>query len=90
MRHRVGRDFAISFRFSQWKQLDYDARIADTPKELSALLTPLVEAGVDLFHCSTRRHWQPAFAGDPRTLSGWTKQITNKPVIAVRFRHTKQ
>ncbi len=83
VRRRVGPDFAIGFRFSQWKQLDYDARIAVTPDELSALLMPLAAAGVDLFHCSTRRYWEPAFAGDSRTLSAWTKQITGKPVMAV-------
>lgn len=76
-------DFLISFRFSQWKQLDYGARIADTPDELSLLLEPLVAAGVDVFHCSTRRYSEPAFAGDSRTLSAWTKAITGRPVIAV-------
>ena len=49
------------------------------------MLTPLVEAGVDIFHCSTRRIWEPEFKDeDPSlTLAGWTKRITNKPTIAV-------
>ena len=52
MRAAVGEDFAIVLRFSQWKQQDYEARLAETPEELEAFLAPLVDAGVDLFHCS--------------------------------------
>jgi 2,4-dienoyl-CoA reductase-like NADH-dependent reductase (Old Yellow Enzyme family) len=36
-----------------------------------------------VFHCSTRRFWQPAFDGSGLTLAGWTKKLTSKPVIAV-------
>lgn len=75
----------IIFRFSQWKANHYDAQIASTPAELQALLTPLIEAGVDVLHPSTRRHYQPAFPdADPQlTLPGWTKKLTGLPVIAV-------
>jgi 2,4-dienoyl-CoA reductase-like NADH-dependent reductase (Old Yellow Enzyme family) len=82
-RHRCGPEFAISFRFSQWKQLDYDARIADTPAELAALLTPIVDAGVNLLHASTRRFWAPAFDGSDRSLAAWARHLTSLPVIAV-------
>ncbi len=82
-RHRCGPDFAISFRFSQWKQLDYDARIAETPMELEALLAPILDAGVNLLHASTRRFWEPAFEGSARSLAAWTRHLTGKPVIAV-------
>ncbi len=82
-RRHCGPELPISFRFSQWKQLDYRARIADTPDELAALLTPLVDAGVTLFHASTRRYWEPAFPGSERSLAAWTKKLTGKPVIAV-------
>ena len=51
--------FPISFRFSQWKQLDYSAQIAETPRELAILLEPLSDAGVTSFHASTRRFWEP-------------------------------
>ena len=54
-------DFPILLRFSQWKQQDFTARLAPTPQELEAFLTPLVKAGVDMFHCSTRRFWEPEF-----------------------------
>jgi 2,4-dienoyl-CoA reductase-like NADH-dependent reductase (Old Yellow Enzyme family) len=83
VRSAVGSDFPISFRFSQWKLKDYDAQIAKNVHELERLLVPLAAAGVDIFHVSTRRYWQPAFAGSGRTLAGWTKKITGKPVIAV-------
>jgi 2,4-dienoyl-CoA reductase-like NADH-dependent reductase (Old Yellow Enzyme family) len=83
VRAAVGPDFPVAFRFSQWKGGHYDARIADSPAELEAFLTPLAEAGVSMFHASTRRYWQPAFAGSDRTLAGWTRQLSGRPVIAV-------
>ncbi|NGP06744.1 NADH:flavin oxidoreductase [Rhodococcus sp. 14C212] len=83
VRAAVGDEFPIGFRFSQWKDGQYDARIADAPQELQDLLTPVVDAGVDLLHPSTRRYWQPAFAGSDRTLAGWTKQLFDVPVIAL-------
>lgn len=82
-RQRCGDAFPISFRFSQWKQLDYDARIAESPAELAELLEPIVEAGATLLHASTRRYWEPAFEGSDRTLAAWTKALTGLPVIAV-------
>ena len=83
IRERVGPDFPIIFRFSQWKQQDYSARLANTPEELDAFLKPLVNAGVDIFHCSTRRFWEPEFKGSDLNLAGWTKKLTGKPVITV-------
>lgn len=82
-RQAVGPDFPIIFRFSQWKVTDYAAWIAENPDELAGLLQPLVWAGVDAFHVSTRRFWLPAFAGWNLSLASWTKAITGKPVIAV-------
>lgn len=82
-RREVGPDFPIIFRFSQWKMNDYKAKLAKTPDELECFLKPLVEAGVDVFHCSTRRFWEPEFAGSDLNLAGWTKKVTGKPVISV-------
>lgn len=82
-RREVGPDFPIIFRFSQWKMNDYKARIAKTPDELESFLQPLVEAGVDIFHCSTRRFWEPEFEGSDLNLAGWTKKLSGKPVISV-------
>ncbi|MFD2923998.1 NADH:flavin oxidoreductase [Halobacillus naozhouensis] len=82
-RREVGPDFPIIFRFSQWKMNDYKAKLAETPDELERFLTPLVEAGVDIFHCSTRRFWEPEFEGSDLNLAGWTKKLSGKPVISV-------
>ncbi len=83
VREAVGEDFAIVLRFSQWKQQDYDARLAQTPEELERFLMPFVDAGVDVFHASTRRFWLPEFDGSDLNLAGWTKKITGKPTISV-------
>ncbi|MEU5342399.1 MULTISPECIES: NADH:flavin oxidoreductase [unclassified Streptomyces] len=83
VRAAVSPTFPILFRFSQWKQQAYEARLAETPEELEALLTPLAAAGVDAFHASTRRYWLPEFDGSDLNLAGWTKKLTGKPVITV-------
>ncbi|WP_308160566.1 oxidoreductase [Mycolicibacterium goodii] len=83
VRGAVGPEFPIVYRFSQWKANAYDARLADSPAELEAVLRPLVEAGVDVLHPSTRRHYVPAFSGSDLSLAGWTKKITGIPVIGV-------
>ena len=84
-RKEVGPDFPIVFRYSQWKGTDYEAKLAKNSNELEQLLTPLVDAGVDIFHCSTRRIWEPEFKDEDQSLNlaGWTKRITKKPTIAV-------
>ncbi|WP_097459231.1 NADH:flavin oxidoreductase [Mangrovitalea sediminis] len=82
-RDAVGPDFAIILRYSQWKMQDYDARLAATPEELEAFLKPLSEAGVDIFHASQRRFWEPEFEGSSLNLAGWTQKLTGKPAISV-------
>lgn len=83
VRGAVGPGFPLIFRYSQWKQRDYAARLARSPAELAAVLTPLAEAGVDLFDVSTRRFWEPAFEGGGDTLAAWTRRLTGRPVITV-------
>ncbi|WP_328810513.1 oxidoreductase [Rhodococcus sp. NBC_00294] len=88
VRAAVGPHFPISYRFSQWKVGAYDAQVAATPTELESILAPLADAGVDIFHPSTRRHWQPAFPSEPSSdstlgLSGWAKKVTGRPAIMV-------
>ncbi len=83
VRAAVGPDFPIIFRFSQWKLDDYAARIAETPEELEAIVKPLADAGVDIFHASTRRLGDAAFDGSPETLAALTRRLSGKPVIAV-------
>jgi 2,4-dienoyl-CoA reductase-like NADH-dependent reductase (Old Yellow Enzyme family) len=83
VRKQVGDRFPILLRFSQWKMQDYEAKLAQTPEELETFLTPLADAGVDIFHCSTRRFWESEFEGSDLNLAGWTKKITGKPTITV-------
>lgn len=82
-RAAVGPDFPIILRFSQWKQQDYAARLVESAEDLERFLTPLSEAGVDIFHCSQRRFWEPEFEGSELNLAGWTQKITGKPAITV-------
>ncbi|MET7541381.1 NADH:flavin oxidoreductase [Streptomyces sp. NPDC005507] len=83
IRENVSPEFPVIFRYSQWKQEAYDARLAETPDELEAILNPLTAAGVDAFHASTRRYWNPEFDGSDLNLAGWTKKLTGKPTITV-------
>ncbi|MFF2081540.1 NADH:flavin oxidoreductase [Kitasatospora sp. NPDC058162] len=83
VRAAVSPEFPVIFRYSQWKSENYDARLAETPEELEAILTPLAEAGVDAFHASTRRYWVPEFDGSDLNLAGWTKKLTGRPTITV-------
>ncbi|MEU7471309.1 NADH:flavin oxidoreductase [Streptomyces sp. NPDC044984] len=83
VRAAVSPEFPVVFRYSQWKQDAYDARLAETPQELEAILAPLAAAGVDAFHASTRRYWLPEFEDSDLNLAGWTKKLTGKPAITV-------
>lgn len=87
MRKAVGPDFPIILRVSQWKQQDFNARLATTPDEMTAWLAPLVEAGVDIIHCSQRRFWEPEFPeidGEKGlNFAGWAKKLTGAPTISV-------
>lgn len=83
IRKAVGEKFPVIIRLSQWKQQDYTARIANNPKEMEEWLLPLSEAGVDIFHCSQRRFWEPEFEGSDLNFAGWAKKITKKPSISV-------
>ena len=83
VRDEVGSDFVISLRFSQWKLQDYNARVAETPDDLSTMLRTFDEAGVDVFHASTRRFGNPAWPESDLSLAGMTRTLSGKPVIAV-------
>ena len=83
IRAEISPDLPLILRWSQWKMQDYSAKLADTPAQLEAFLTPLVDAGIDVFHCSQRRFWEPEFEGSDLNLAGWVKQLTTKPTITV-------
>ena len=82
IRAACGADFVIGLRFSQWKEVDYAARVAETPGELAIFTGMMKAAGVDLLHASTRRFWEGEWDGDARNLAGWTK-ASGLPVITV-------
>ncbi len=87
VRAAVGPEFPVLLRVSQWKQQDYQVRLAPSPQELQAWLGPLAEAGVDVFHCSQRRFWEAEFpeldGEDGLNFAGWVKKLTGKPTISV-------
>ncbi len=87
IRAEVGADYPIILRLSQWKQQDYTARLAPTPAEMEQWLAPLAQAGVDIFHCSQRRFWEPEFpevdGEEGLNFAGWAKKITGLPTISV-------
>ena len=83
VRRQVGEDFTIILRLSQWKPADYTYQLAKTPQEMEEWLIPMADAGVDIFHCSQRRFWEPEFEGSDLNFSGWAKKITGKATITV-------
>lgn len=83
IRDAVSDEFVVSLRFSQWKEVDYDARVVETPEELRAMLEVFRAAGADLFHASARRFWTPEWPGSDLGIAGWTKALTDAPVVAV-------
>jgi len=85
IREAVDDDFVVSLRFSQWKEVDYDAKVVETPEELKIMLDAFREAGADMIHASTRRFWTPEWPElDPDLgLAGWVKRFTDLPVAAV-------
>ncbi|WP_340398586.1 NADH:flavin oxidoreductase [Paenibacillus sp. FSL H8-0079] len=83
VRAAVGPDFPIAMRISQWKMNDYQARLFDTPEQLEQFLHLLVDAGVDIFHCSTRRFWEPEFEGSGLGFAGWVRKLSGQTTITV-------
>jgi 2,4-dienoyl-CoA reductase-like NADH-dependent reductase (Old Yellow Enzyme family) len=79
----VGEEPPVIFRFSQWKQQDFRARLANTPQELEEILGPISDAGVDAFDASVRYFNRAEFEGSPLNLAGWAKKLTGKLSMAV-------
>jgi 2,4-dienoyl-CoA reductase-like NADH-dependent reductase (Old Yellow Enzyme family) len=80
-------DLPILIRISQWKSVDYAAKVATTPQELERWVGVLREAGVDAIHCSQRRILEPEFpdVDGPHGLNfaGWVKKLSGLPTISV-------
>lgn len=83
IRREIGPAPAILFRFSQWKQQDVHARLANNPDELEQLLGPIADAGIDIFDGSQRYFDRPEFEGSPLNLAGWAKAVTGKAAMTV-------
>jgi 2,4-dienoyl-CoA reductase-like NADH-dependent reductase (Old Yellow Enzyme family) len=83
IRREAGEAMPIFFRFSQWKQQDFKARLAATPQELEEVLGPIADAGVDVFDGSVRYFDRAEFEGSPLNLSGWARKITGKLSMAI-------
>lgn len=62
-------------------------RLAETPDLMADWLIPLVEAGVDVLHCSQRRFWElefPDVDGEQGlNFAGWAKKLTGAATISV-------
>ena len=80
-------DLPIIIRISQWKSVDYAAKVAINPQELERWVGVLKDAGVDVIHCSQRRILEPEFpdVDGPKglNLAGWVKKLTGLPTISV-------
>lgn len=80
-------DLPIIIRISQWKSVDYNAKLATTPQELDSWARVMCDAGVDAIHCSQRRILEPEFpeidGPNGLNLAGWVKKLTGIPTISV-------
>jgi 2,4-dienoyl-CoA reductase-like NADH-dependent reductase (Old Yellow Enzyme family) len=83
VRAAVGPDYPISYRYSQWKEVAFEARIIDVRTELESFLAAFRKTGVDLFNCSSRYFWHPEVEGSNLTFAGWSKKYTDVPVVTV-------
>jgi 2,4-dienoyl-CoA reductase-like NADH-dependent reductase (Old Yellow Enzyme family) len=80
-------DLPLIIRISQWKSVDYNAKLATTPQALERWLRVLVDAGVDMIHCSQRRILEPEYpeidGAAGLNLAGWVKKLCGLPTISV-------
>ena len=83
VRAQVPASMPVIVRFSQFKERDYNARIAESPAELAVVLEAFATAGADVLHASQRRFTDPAFPGSSRNLAGWARHLTGLPSITV-------
>ena len=83
VRSNISREFIVGLRFSQWKQHDFEDKLAHTTDDLKKVLLSPVESGLDYLHSSMRRFWESEFEGSEENLAYWTKKISNIPTIGV-------
>ncbi len=83
IRKAAGEDLALIIRLSQFKPSAYDNKLAGSPQEMERWLAPMADAGIDIFHCSQRRFWEPEFTDNDLNFAGWAKKLTGKATITV-------
>ncbi|MBT2188688.1 12-oxophytodienoate reductase [Sphingobium nicotianae] len=85
IRQAVGPDFLVSLRFSQFKEVDYGARVFRTPEELAEFGALARAAGVSMLNVSSRRFGKPEWPErDPDLgIAGWAKKLTDLPVMTI-------
>lgn len=81
VRAAIGPDMPLFLRISQWKEQDYDVKLAKTPDELRRWLEVLIEPGVDCLDCSQRRFWEAEFEGSDLNFAGWAKKLSGVPTM---------
>lgn len=83
VRGAVGPNYPIAYRFSQWKEVDFEARIIDPASEMQPFVRAIEDAGADLLHASSRYFWKPDNDAAPLNLAGWARRHATVPVITV-------
>jgi 2,4-dienoyl-CoA reductase-like NADH-dependent reductase (Old Yellow Enzyme family) len=85
IRSAVTSGFPVILRLSQWKPMDFSARLAETPQALERWLGVPVDAGANAFHLSQPKFWEPAFpeVDEELNLAGWAKKLTGVTVGSV-------
>jgi 2,4-dienoyl-CoA reductase-like NADH-dependent reductase (Old Yellow Enzyme family) len=84
IRKATGDRFVISYRFSQFKEVDYGATVAASPEDLRGMLELLRRVGVDMFNVSSRRFYKPEWPEREHpdySIAEWAKSMTDAPVM---------
>lgn len=83
LRDAIGPDALLSFRFSQFKEVDYGARVFATPDELARFARLARETGIDMFNVSSRRFAKAEWPEEDPSLgiAGWTRKLSGLPVM---------
>ncbi len=83
IRKATGDDFVISYRFSQFKEVDYGAAVASDPEDLRTMLALLRKCGVDMFNVSSRRFQKCEWPSEhpEYSIAEWAKSMTDAAVM---------
>lgn len=83
IRQAIGPDALVSLRFSQFKEVDYGARVFETPEELAEFGALARDAGLSMLNVSSRRFGKPEWPERDPTLgiAGWTRRLAGLPVM---------